>query len=50
MNERRLKKEIAKEMEKHIQKSIQLVQKKYKVDVLELGEVYERHNIKSGRR
>ncbi|WP_141444500.1 Ger(x)C family spore germination protein [Bacillus cereus] len=44
MNEQRVKKEIAKEIEKRIQKSIQLVQTKYKVDILELGEVYKRHN------
>ncbi|MBG0968035.1 Ger(x)C family spore germination protein [Bacillus sp. SRB3LM] len=50
MNEQRVKREIAKEMEKCIQKSIQLVQKKYKVDVLELGEVYKRHNYKEWKK
>ncbi len=37
LNEKRLEKDISEEMEKRIQKSIKLVQKKYKVDVLELG-------------
>ncbi|MBU4642981.1 Ger(x)C family spore germination protein [Bacillus toyonensis] len=46
LNEKRLEKDISREMEKRIQKSIKLVQKKYKVDILELGEVYKRHNYK----
>lgn len=50
MNEKVLKKELSKEMKKRIEKSIQLVQKKYKVDVLELGEVYKRHNYKEWRK
>ncbi|WP_144518322.1 Ger(x)C family spore germination protein [Bacillus thuringiensis] len=50
MNEQRVKREIAKEMEKRIQKSIQLVQKKYKVDILALGEVYKRHNYKEWKK
>lgn len=50
MNEKFLKKEISKEMKKRIEKSIQLVQKKYKVDVLELGEVYKRHNYKEWKK
>lgn len=50
MNEQRVKKEITKEMERCIQKSIQLVQKKYKVDVLALGEVYKRHNYKEWKK
>lgn len=33
-------------MEKHIRKSIQLVQQKYMVGVLALAEVYNRHNDK----
>ena len=37
-------------MEKRIQKSIKLVQKKYKVDVLALGEVYKRHNYKEWKK
>ncbi|HHB2167663.1 Ger(x)C family spore germination protein [Bacillus cereus] len=45
-DEKRLEKNISDEMEKRIKKSITLVQKKYKVDVLELGEVYKRHNYK----
>ena len=49
MNENVLKKELSKEMKKRIEKSIQLVQK-YKVDVLELGEVYKRHNYKEWRK
>ena len=36
-------------MKKRIEKSIQLVQK-YKVDVLELGEVYKRHNYKEWKK
>ncbi|MFJ8356107.1 Ger(x)C family spore germination protein [Bacillus paramycoides] len=50
MNENRLKKNIAEEMEKRIQKSVKLVQKKYKVDVLGLGEVYKRHNYKEWKK
>ncbi|MGN4543726.1 Ger(x)C family spore germination C-terminal domain-containing protein [Bacillus cereus group sp. MYBK95-2] len=46
MDEKRLTKDISKEMEQRIQKSIKLVQKKYKVDVLALGEVYKRNNYK----
>ncbi|EDX65696.1 MULTISPECIES: Ger(x)C family spore germination protein [Bacillus] len=46
LDEKRLEKNISDEMEKRIKKSITLVQKKYKVDVLELGEVYKRHNYK----
>ncbi|WP_212956466.1 MULTISPECIES: Ger(x)C family spore germination protein [Bacillus] len=46
LDEKRLEKNISDEMEKSIKKSITLVQKKYKVDVLELGEVYKRHNYK----
>ncbi|MBU5222761.1 Ger(x)C family spore germination C-terminal domain-containing protein, partial [Vibrio cholerae] len=41
MNEKRLTKDISKEVEQRIQKSIKLVKKKYKVDVLALGEVYK---------
>lgn len=43
-------KERMMEMEKCIQKSIQLVQKKYKVDALALGEVYKRHNYKEWKK
>ncbi|ACK92931.1 MULTISPECIES: Ger(x)C family spore germination protein [Bacillus cereus group] len=50
LNEKRLEKDISREMEKRIQKSIKLVQKKYKVDVLELGEVYKRHNYKEWKK
>ncbi|CAM4039706.1 Ger(x)C family spore germination protein [Bacillus paramycoides] len=50
MNENRLKKNISEAMEKRIQKSVKLVQKKYKVDVLELGEVYKRHNYKEWKK
>ncbi|HFK1548154.1 spore germination protein GerLC [Bacillus albus] len=50
MNEKLLKKEISKEMKKRIEKSIQLVQKKYKVDVLELGEAYKRYNYKEWKK
>lgn len=50
MNEQCLKKEIAKKIENSIHKSIQLIQKKYKVDVLELGEVYKRHNYKEWKK
>jgi spore germination protein len=50
MNEKKIKENIAKEMEKRIQKSIQLVQKKYRVDVLGLGEVYKRHNYKEWKK
>ncbi|HDR4419787.1 TPA: Ger(x)C family spore germination protein [Bacillus cereus] len=50
MNEDRLKKNIAEEMEKRIKKSIELIQKKYKVDVLALGEVYKRHNYKEWKK
>ncbi|OOZ99406.1 spore gernimation protein GerLC [Bacillus cereus] len=46
LDEKRLEKNISDEMEKRIKKSITLVQKKYKVDVLELGEVYTLHNYK----
>ncbi|EJR80311.1 Ger(X)C family germination protein [Bacillus cereus VD156] len=50
LDEKRLEKDISREMEKRIQKSIKLVQKKYKVDVLELGEVYKRHNYKEWKK
>ena len=50
MNEKRLTKDISKEVEQRIQKSIKLVQKKYKVDVLALGEVYKRHNYKKWKK
>lgn len=50
LNEKRLEKDISKEMETRIRKSVQLVQKKYKVDVLELGEVYKRHNYKEWKK
>lgn len=50
INEKNLEKEISKEIKKHIQKSIKLIQKKYKVDVLELGEVYKRHNYKEWKK
>ncbi|EOO60123.1 Ger(X)C family germination protein [Bacillus cereus VD196] len=50
MNEKRLTRDISKEMEERIQKSIKLVQKKYKVDVLALGEVYKRHNYKEWKK
>ncbi|PER73589.1 Ger(x)C family spore germination protein [Bacillus cereus] len=50
LNEKRLEKDISREMEKRIQSSIKLVQKKYKVDVLELGEVYKRHNYKEWKK
>ncbi|MCU5500823.1 Ger(x)C family spore germination protein [Bacillus wiedmannii] len=50
MNEKRLTRDISKEMEQRIQKSIKLVQKKYKVDVLALGEVYKRHNYKEWKK
>ncbi|EMY8536098.1 MULTISPECIES: Ger(x)C family spore germination protein [Bacillus] len=50
LNEKRLEKDISREMEKHIQKSIKLVQKKYKVDILELGEIYKRHNYKEWKK
>lgn len=50
MDEKRLTKDISKEMEQRIQKSIQLVQKKYKVDVLALGEVYKRNNYKEWKK
>ncbi|MBG9579360.1 spore gernimation protein GerLC [Bacillus thuringiensis] len=50
LNEKHLEKDISEEMEKRIQKSIKLVQKKYKVDVLELGEVYKRHNYKEWKK
>lgn len=50
LNEKRLEKDISEEMERRIQKSIKLVQKKYKVDVLELGEVYKRHNYKEWKK
>ncbi|BCD15866.1 Ger(x)C family spore germination protein [Bacillus cereus] len=50
LDEKRLEKDISDEMEKRIKKSITLVQKKYKVDVLELGEVYKRHNYKEWKK
>ncbi|WP_141532065.1 Ger(x)C family spore germination protein [Bacillus cereus] len=50
MGEKKLREDISKEMEKRIQKSIKLVQKKYKVDVLALGEVYKRHNYKEWKK
>ncbi|MDR4986237.1 MULTISPECIES: Ger(x)C family spore germination protein [Bacillus cereus group] len=50
MSEKKVREDISKEMEKRIQKSIKLVQKKYKVDVLELGEVYKRHNYKEWKK
>lgn len=50
LDEKRLEKNISDEMEKRIKKSITLVQKKYKVDVLELGEVYKRHNYKEWKK
>ncbi|WP_242214456.1 Ger(x)C family spore germination protein [Bacillus cereus group sp. BfR-BA-01383] len=50
MSEKKLREDISKEMEKRIQKSIKLVQKKYKVDVLALGEVYKRHNYKEWKK
>ncbi|MBY7114679.1 Ger(x)C family spore germination protein [Bacillus sp. 17RED48] len=50
INEKRLTRDISKEMEQKIQKSIKLVQKKYKVDVLALGEVYKRHNYKEWKK
>ncbi|AFQ13061.1 Ger(x)C family spore germination protein [Bacillus pacificus] len=50
INEKSLEEEISKEIKKHIQKSIKLIQKKHKVDVLELGEVYKRHNYKEWKK
>ncbi|HDX9624149.1 MULTISPECIES: Ger(x)C family spore germination protein [Bacillus cereus group] len=50
LDEKRLEKNISDEMENRIKKSITLVQKKYKVDVLELGEVYKRHNYKEWKK
>ncbi|MRB23738.1 Ger(x)C family spore germination protein [Bacillus thuringiensis] len=50
LDEKRLEKNISDEMEKRIKKSITLVQKKYKVDVLELGEVYKRYNYKEWKK
>ncbi|MGY3372152.1 Ger(x)C family spore germination protein [Bacillus toyonensis] len=50
LNEKRLEEDISEEIEKRIQKSIKLVQKKYKIDVLELGEVYKRHNYKEWKK
>ena len=49
MNEKRLEKDISEEMEKRIQNQLNLF-KKYKVDVLELGEVYKRHNYKEWKK
>lgn len=46
MGEKKLKQYIAKEIEKRIQKTIKIVQKDYKVDVLGLGEEYKRHDYK----
>ncbi|KFN03151.1 Ger(x)C family spore germination protein [Bacillus clarus] len=50
MNEKKIVKDISEEMERRIQKSVKLVQKKYKVDVLGLGEVYKRHNYKEWKK
>ena len=50
MNEKLLRKELSKELKNRIEKSIQLLQKKYKVDVLGLGEVYKRHNYKEWKK
>ncbi|WP_459503818.1 Ger(x)C family spore germination protein [Bacillus sp. C1] len=47
MGEKKLKQFIAKEMEKHIQKTVKMIQKEYKVDVLELGEIYKRRDYKA---
>ena len=49
LNEKRLEKDISREMEKRIQNQLSLF-KKYKVDVLELGEVYKRHNYKEWKK
>ena len=49
MNEKLLKKEISKEMKKRIENLYSLF-KKYKVDVLELGEYIRSIIIKSGRK
>ncbi|HDW3057661.1 TPA: Ger(x)C family spore germination protein [Bacillus cereus] len=50
MNEKCVKKEIATEMGNNIKKTVRLVQKKYKVDVLEFGEQYKRHNYKEWKK
>ncbi|KZD35370.1 Spore germination protein GerLC [Bacillus cereus] len=49
-DKKRLTKDISKEMDQRIQKSIKVVQKKYKVDVLALGEVYKRNTYKEWKK